>query len=137
MSTVETSFKVNYPRGFFNLNCRPKKEYVDRTNLQYTGVSGLEEFFDTIDAMLSVYIRRNNLLLLSPSPQRNLKVMVIVWVIILLGAGITIPLMIIYELNNLWMSWFFPAFVRKILNPVPEKCSSCYSSCSLGSTPPG
>ena len=46
--------------------------------------------------------------------------MVIVWVIILLGAGITIPLMIIYELNNLWMSWFFPAFVRKILKPVPE-----------------
>ena len=93
MTTIETTFKVNYPGGFFNLN--PKKEFVDRTNLQYTSVAGLEDFLDTIDCML----------------KRNLKVMVLVWVIILVGAGITIPLMIIYELNNLWMSWFFPVFV--------------------------
>ena len=95
MTTVETTFKVNYPGGFFNLNCRPKKQFVDRTNLQYTSVAGLEDLLDTIDTML----------------KRNLKIMVLVWVIILVGAGVTIPLMIIYKLKNLWMSWFFPAFV--------------------------
>ena len=34
-----------------------------------------------------------------------------IWVVIILGAAITLPFIIIYNLSTLWMAYFFPALV--------------------------
>ena len=37
--------------------------------------------------------------------------MICIWVIIIVGAAVTLPFIVIYKLSNLWMAYFFPAFV--------------------------
>ena len=54
-SNIETSFKVNYPGGFFDFSCSSKKIFIDRNNLLNTRVVGLEDPFDYIDCILSVW----------------------------------------------------------------------------------
>ena len=53
-SNIETSFKVNYPSGFFDFSCSRKKKFIDRKNLLNTKVVGLEDAFNCIDCILSV-----------------------------------------------------------------------------------
>ena len=53
-SNIETTFKVNYPRGFCDFSCSSTKKFIDRDNLLNTKVVGLEDALDTIDCILSV-----------------------------------------------------------------------------------
>ena len=38
------------------------------------------------------------------------------WVLIILGSAVTIPLIVIYKLSNLWMAYVFPAMVKLLIS---------------------
>ena len=42
--------------------------------------------------------------------------MIIIWVIIILASAVTIPIIIIYKLSNLWMAYVFPAMVKLLIS---------------------
>ena len=116
--SIQTSFKVSSKVGTCDWPCFSKKRnYIDRENLSFSRVRGLEDLFDRIDDIFSVnrnreYRKVTNQQLNHLNILQATSLTPLIWALIpLIGIGVSIPLIIYQYYSFLWMPFVFSQLI--------------------------